>query len=160
MKRGVISGVQGQVGIGKESDIYKCTAPDGSFVILKLGRLGRTSFKSIVRNRDYLKHRQSYNWLYISRLASIREFTFMQILHKEGFKTPVPIECNRHAIVMSFVEGCTLCHIRELEKPEIVFSQCVDMIEKLLQNGLIHSDFNEFNLILGFDNKVTMIDFP
>ena len=34
------------------------------------------------------------------------------------------------------------------------------MMYKLLENGLIHSDFNEFNLIIGNDDKLTMIDFP
>jgi len=77
MKRGVIADVHGMVGVGKESDIYKCSDKDGKIMILKLARLGRTSFKTIKRNRDYLKHRVSFNWLYISRLASIREFTFM-----------------------------------------------------------------------------------
>ena len=72
----------------------------------------------------------------------------------------MPIDCNRHAIVMSLIEGYTLCHLRELDDPGFVFNQCVDMMSKLLENGLIHSDFNEFNLIIGNDNKVTMIDFP
>ena len=77
IKRGIITQVHGQVGIGKESDIYKCSTPTGRIAIIKLARLGRTSFKSIKRNRDYLKHRVSFNWLYLSRLASIREFSFM-----------------------------------------------------------------------------------
>ena len=77
MKRGIITQVHGKVGVGKESDIYKCTLKSGRIGIIKLARLGRTSFKTIKRNRDYLKHRVSFNWLYLSRLASIREFTFM-----------------------------------------------------------------------------------
>ena len=60
--------------------------------------------------------------MYISRLASIREYTFMEILYKEGFKTPVPLDCNRHAIVMSLIEGYTLCHLRELSDPGFVFN--------------------------------------
>ena len=44
----------GKVGCGKESDIYKCTNANGEFVILKFTRLGRTSFKTIKKNRDYI----------------------------------------------------------------------------------------------------------
>jgi len=29
-----------------------------------------------------------------------------------------------------------------------------------MKHGLIHSDFNEFNLIIGDDEKMTIIDFP
>lgn len=65
------------MGVGKESDIYKCENADGHFVILKFERLGRTSFKTIKRNRDYLKNRHNYNWLYLSRLASVKEYLYM-----------------------------------------------------------------------------------
>ena len=30
------------------------------------------------------------------------------MLYNEGFETPVPVDSNRHAIVMSLVEGWTL----------------------------------------------------
>lgn len=31
---------------------------------------------------------------------------------------------------------------------------------KLANHGLIHGDFNEFNLMMNDDDRVTMIDFP
>jgi RIO kinase 2 len=34
------------------------------------------------------------------------------------------------------------------------------MIYQLAENGLIHSDFNEYNLMVDSSHKVTMIDFP
>jgi hypothetical protein len=71
-----------KIGVGKESDIYLCVNEHGDTVVLKLARLGRQSFRSIKNNRDYIKHRSSYNWLYLSRLSSIKEYTFMEILHK------------------------------------------------------------------------------
>ncbi len=56
-KRGTVIKVIGKVGVGKESDIYKCIDQHGNEVILKLARLGRVSFRSIKRNRDYLQGR-------------------------------------------------------------------------------------------------------
>jgi RIO kinase 2 len=35
----------------------------------------------------------------------------MQTLHKAGFPTPVPLDWNRHGIVMSFIDGATLTNI-------------------------------------------------
>jgi RIO kinase 2 len=43
---------------------------------------------------------------------------------------------------------------------EKVFKQCIDCIVKFAQYGLIHGDFNEFNIIVSEDEKVTVIDFP
>jgi RIO kinase 2 len=36
----------------------------------------------------------------------------------------------------------------------------MNLIVQLASYGLIHSDFNEFNLMLSDDDKVTLIDFP
>lgn len=71
--------------------------------MLKLTRLGRNSFRSVKKNREYIGGRTNYNWLYLSRLSSIREFLFMQLLYQNNFTTPKPIDTNRHAIVMSLV---------------------------------------------------------
>jgi RIO kinase 2 len=51
MKRGLIKDVICKIGVGKESDIYKCVNPEGEFIVLKLTRLGRNSFRSIKKNR-------------------------------------------------------------------------------------------------------------
>ena len=36
----------------------------------------------------------------------------------------------------------------------------MDLIKRLAEFGLIHSDFNEFNLMIDHQKKITMIDFP
>ena len=82
MKRGTITSVIGKLGVGKESDIYTCTDSEGNTVVLKFARLGRTSFRTIKLNRDYIKNRTAYNWLYLSRISSTKEFAFMQTLYK------------------------------------------------------------------------------
>jgi len=57
MKRGTVAKVHCKIGVGKESDIYSCESADGELCVLKLARLGRTSFRTIKNNRDYIKHR-------------------------------------------------------------------------------------------------------
>ena len=46
---------------------------------MKLHKLGRTSFRAVKSKRDYLRHRRSFNWLYLSRLAALKEFAFMKV---------------------------------------------------------------------------------
>jgi len=52
------------------------------------------------------------------------------------------------------------CQIRELADAASVYSSCMDLIVRLANHGLIHGDFNEFNLMIGDDGSVTMYDFP
>jgi len=160
LKRGVIKTVLCKIGVGKESDIYKCTNNENEFVVLKFARLGRISFRSIKNNRDYLKHRTSFNWLYMSRLASTKEFSFMELLYKNGFPTPKPIDANRHGIVMSLIDGFPLCQVKELDGAKQIYDELLNLIVKFAEFGLIHSDFNEFNIMIGADKKITVIDFP
>ena len=47
-----------------------------------LNSLGRTSFRKLKEKRDYLKHRKNYSWLYLSRLAAIKEFAYMKVTGK------------------------------------------------------------------------------
>jgi len=86
IRRGAIKEVLGKIGCGKESDIYKCVNDNGEHVILKFTRLGRTSFRTIKNNRDYIQHRTCYSWLYLSRLSAVKEFTFMDLLYKVRYK--------------------------------------------------------------------------
>jgi RIO kinase 2 len=81
--------------VGKESDVFVGLNNEGQEVILKFARLGRNSFRSIKRNRDYLVHRKSASWLYMSRLAALKEYAFMKALYDRGFPTPIPLDQNR-----------------------------------------------------------------
>jgi RIO kinase 2 len=131
----------------------------GDSVVIKFARLGRTSFRSIVNNRDYLKGR-SASWLYMSRIASLKEYAFMKALHKRGFPTPVPIDSNRHGIVMSLVKAYPMTSVKSLSAPEKCYHTLVDLIIRFAEHGLVHGDFNEFNLMVSDTEEVTVIDFP
>ena len=78
---------------------------------LKLHRLGRTSFRAVKSKRDYLRSRTSFSWLYLSRLAALKEYAFMAALHKQGLPVPEPIDHNRHAVLMSLVDACPLVQV-------------------------------------------------
>lgn len=118
-------------------DIFEVACEDGTVMAMKLHRLGRTSFRAVKSKRDYLRHRSSYNWLYLSRLAALKEFAFMKVLfifsvyllrfflvvvrigvifcdfimqalEEHGFPVPNAVDCNRHCVVMSLIQGYPL----------------------------------------------------
>lgn len=147
-KHKCIYSVGNQIGVGKESDIVVVADNTGKQSILKIHRLGRISFRSIKNNRDYLRHRSSGSWMYMSRLAAMKEYAFMKALRQNGFPVPEPISQNRHTIVMSLIDAFPLRQISEVPEPDVLYSELMDMIVRLARFGLIHGDFNEFNLLI------------
>ncbi|XP_028639322.1 serine/threonine-protein kinase RIO2 [Grammomys surdaster] len=158
--RQVVESVGNQMGVGKESDIYIVANEEGQQFALKLHRLGRTSFRNLKNKRDYHKHRHNVSWLYLSRLSAMKEFAYMKALYERKFPVPKPIDYNRHAVIMELINGYPLCQIHHVEDPASVYDEAMELIVKLGNHGLIHGDFNEFNLMLDKDDHITMIDFP
>ncbi|MED6231641.1 Serine/threonine-protein kinase RIO2 [Ataeniobius toweri] len=158
--REVILSVGNQMGVGKESDIYIVASSNGDQYALKLHRLGRTSFRNLKNKRDYHKHRRNMSWLYLSRLSATKEFAYMKALYDRGFPVPKPVDYNRHAVVMELINGYPLCQVHELQDPSALYSEFMELIVKLANHGLIHGDFNEFNLMLDDQDHITLIDFP
>lgn len=167
-KSAVIYSVGNQIGVGKESDIFVCANETGMQQVLKIHRLGRISFRTVKANRDYLRNRSSASWMYMSRLAAMKEFEFMKALRREGFPVPEPLGQNRHTVVMSLVDAFPLRQISTIDDPSALYSELLSLIVRLAEVGLIHGDFNEFNILIEEkpedDGKValipTIIDFP
>lgn len=84
----------------------------------------------------------------------------MKMLYDEGFPVPKPIDQNRHALLMELVPGTLLNNITELGDASKVYRRALELMVKLGEAGLIHGDFNEFNLMVTNDQRVVMIDFP
>lgn len=159
-QRGVVASFGNQIGVGKESNIYIVADDEGNPVCLKLHRLGRTCFRNIKGKRDYHQHRRSASWLYLSRISATREFAYMKALYDRGFPVPKPIDLNRHCVVMELVEGGPLCGVYEVEDVEALYDELMNLIVRLGNHGVIHGDFNEFNIMITESGKPILIDFP
>ena len=163
--RGFIASIGTRIGVGKESDIHMCRG-DSANLVVKLHRLGRISFRAVKSKRDYLQGRSHASWMYLARLAAKKEFEYMQVLHKAGFPVPKPVDHNRHAVLMEYMEGSIPMYQLPNEVSNLEIEKLLDVIFKILLRfaacGLIHGDFNEFNLLIDLKNveKVTVIDFP
>ena len=163
--RDVLTAFGNQIGTGKESNIYvvgggEASQREGEQLCLKLHRLGRTCFRKVREKRDYHKNRRNMNWLYLSRISATKEFAYMKALKDRGFPIPAPIDFNRHCIVMELVEGTLLQNVVEVEDPANLFDQLMDLILRFAAVGVIHGDFNEFNIMIMDDGRPVVIDFP
>ncbi|KAF8237789.1 RIO1-domain-containing protein, partial [Tricholoma matsutake] len=160
-KRDSMHSVGNQIGVGKESeDIYVVADAKGQEMVLKLHRLGRISFRAIKEKRDYLGKRKSASWMYMSRLAAQKEWAFMKVLHEHGFPVPQPIDQARHCILMEFIDAYPLRQISEIPSPGKLYSTLMDLIVRFAHAGLIHGDFNEFNILIRESGEPVVIDFP
>ncbi|KAK6203034.1 RIO1 family-domain-containing protein [Scheffersomyces amazonensis] len=155
------------IGVGKESDIYSVSDTQGIQKVMKIHRLGRTSFKTVKNNRDYLKNRHTSNWMYLSRLAAQKEFEFMTILYQNNFTVPQPFDYSRHCVLMEWIKGIPMKHLRKHNNYKKLYSDLMNFIVKLANHGLIHCDFNEFNIIIRDKDEIkdhefdfVVIDFP
>jgi RIO kinase 2 len=145
-----------------------CASETGKQLVLKIHRLGRISFRTVKANRDYLRNRQSGSWMYMSRLAALKEYEFMKALRREGFPVPEPIGQSRHTVIMSLIDAFPMRQISKVGEPAPLYAELLSQIVRLAQYGLIHGDFNEFNILVEErerkDGSValipTIIDFP
>lgn len=108
-------------------------------------------------NRDYLRHRSAGSWLYMSRLAALKEFSFLKALHENGFCVPKPVAQNRHTLVMELVQALPLRQIKEVPDPAGLYAELIETILRLASFGLIHGDFNEFNILIK-ENRIESTD--
>ncbi|XP_017774096.1 PREDICTED: serine/threonine-protein kinase RIO2 [Nicrophorus vespilloides] len=159
-KRDVVASFGNQIGVGKESNIYVVANQDNEPLCLKLHRLGRTCFRNIKDKRDYHKHRKNVGWLYLSRISATKEFAYMKALHERGFPVPKPIDFNRHCVVMDLVIGKPLINVMEVSDVEGLYDELMNLIVRFADSGVIHGDFNEFNIMINEDERPIIIDFP
>ena len=161
VKANVLEAFGKPLGIGKEADVYDALTPEGQRVAVKFHRLGRISFRQTRRKRDYVAERFHISWLYQSRLAATKEFQALQLLYPEGVAVPKPIKHNRHAIVMSMIEGAELYRYRDIPDPKRVFMEILENVRKAyLKAGVIHADLSEYNVVLQPNMHILIIDWP
>jgi len=160
-KRDSMHSVGNQIGVGKEADVYIVADEEGNKMVLKIHRLGRISFRAIKEKRDYMGKRKSASWMYMSRLAAQKEWAFMKILHEHQFPVPRPIDQARHCILMEAIDAYPLRQITDVPLPGKLYSTLMDIIVRFARAGLIHGDYNEFNILIRRESgEPVVIDFP
>jgi len=160
VKSNVLEAIGKPLGIGKEADVYEALSPKHESIVVKLHRLGRTSFRQTRRARGYVAERRHISWLYQSRLAAEKEYEVMQRIYPCRVSVPEPIARNRHVIVMGLIKGTELRYA-EIEEPLPTFKEIIANIRRAyLKAETIHADLSEFNILIKPEGGILIIDWP
>ena len=164
IKKGLLKGVGGKLGVGKEGDVYTVLLENNRTGVLKFHNLGRTCFTMGKRYRSYLAEKRHISWLYASRLTAQKEYEVLNELFPI-VKVPEPIAQNRHGIIMGKFEGTELKKI-DLAKLDLdisieeLFWNIIKEVKKIYELGYIHCDLSEFNILIKDNGDFIIIDFP
>ena len=154
-RKGTISALGTLIGEGKESVVFDALGLGP--VAIKFHRVGGRSFASARLNREYMPDEGHCSWLIASRRSAEREYLALTTLHPK-VSVPLPIDQNRHTVVMSLVNGTNLNHCR-LEVPDEVLEDILDNVRCAYHAGVIHADLSEFNILME-EGRCVLIDWP
>ena len=155
--RNTITSIGPQIGIGKEAEIYLAHDSQEKDKILKMFRLGRSSFKQIKRKRDISTSTSS--WLLLNIQTAKREYDILNYLRQSSTSFPTPLYRSFHCIVMEPFYGTRLADAESLDDPQSVLEKIISNVKIAYQNGYINGDLNEYNIMVNNDN-IFILDWP
>jgi RIO kinase 2 len=155
--KNIITALGPQIGIGKEAEVYLARDLLNQDRILKMFRLGRSSFKQIKRKRNVGTGINS--WLLLNIETAKKEYDILTYLKDSSSSFPTPLYRSFHCIVMEAIYGNRLSDIGNLSDPELVLDKIINNIAIAYRRGFINGDLNEYNILVNDDN-IFILDWP
>jgi RIO kinase 1 len=152
IESGLVDEIVAILGTGKEADVYLGLWKNAPLV-LKVYRLHRTPHK-----------KKAMIGYAVDRMGAIaaREFTILQKAYRAGVPVPTPAKRVDNMFTMRFLGAeakAPLLKDINLDRPDEVAKQAVDLVEKLLKAFIVHGDLSQYNLLY-WNNQLFVIDFP
>jgi RIO kinase 2 len=154
-KKGAVKALGCLIGEGKEAVVYEALGT--SQLAMKFHHVGQRSFHAVRVSREFMPEGEYCPWLLASRLSAEREYEALRLLHP-AVSVPLPVDINRHTIVMEFIPGTTLNRC-VLERPDEVLTEILTNVRKAYNVGIVHADLSEFN-VMHDGCRIYLIDWP
>jgi len=164
MNNKVLTDISHVVSTGKEANVYHAYGPKREELALKIYRTTTAEFK---RNWMYVEgdprfkkyKKGTYSFIYT---WAKKEFKNLKRMMKVNIRVPSPVTVSKNVLVMEFIgknrEAAPLIKDVSLKKPNKIYSQIVDFLFKLYEEGkMVHADLSEYN-ILYFNKEPVIID--
>lgn len=163
ISQGYFEGIESQISMGKESNVFSAVKKDGTRVIVKIYRLETCDFN---RMFDYLVSDSRYMNIKHNKRKVIfawaqREFRNLMKVKELGVNVPTPIHCYYNILIEEFIgDKSPALKLKDSipEKPKIFLNKIIRDMKKLYLGGYVHSDLSKFN-VLNFNESPVLIDF-
>jgi len=152
VENGLVDEVVSILATGKEADVYVGLWKKIPLA-LKVYRLHKTPHKK--------KSAIGYSVDRMGQIAA-NEFTILEKAYRAGIPVPTPARRADNMFTMRFLGDETNARrLRDLDldEPEQYAKEALGIIEKLLDNFIVHGDLSEYNLLL-YRDRIFVIDFP
>lgn len=149
------------VSTGKEGNVFRATAPDGTLVAVKIYRTSTATFRDMAK---YVMGDPRFKGISGNRKKLIlawaaKEFRNLQRLDEVGVRVPKPITRHQNILVMEYigdeVAPAPELRLSKLSEPEKVARKLLDYVKLAYQKAeLVHGDLSEFNVLMKEEEPV------
>jgi RIO kinase 1 len=155
MKKGIIQSVECPISTGKEANVFRATATDGSSVAVKIYKIETTHF---FRRRKYLEgdprfKRVKHSEKELVKAFARKEFKNLEICERAKVHAPRPYYIRNNILVMEFLGEEELPYpTLEMLGPkdaERDLKSILNDIRKMYRARLVHADISEYNILNG-----------
>ncbi|MBR9690515.1 serine protein kinase RIO [Candidatus Woesearchaeota archaeon] len=149
------------VSIGKEANIFTATTKEDKDIIVKVYRLQTCNFNKMY---DYIKSDRRFEGLKKQRRKVIfnwvtREYQNIMKAREAGVRVPTPISVKDHVLLLELIGDKTPApKLKDVVVGKNLEDKLIENMKKLYNNGLVHGDLSEFNILVHNDLPI-FIDF-
>lgn len=158
---GHVRAVGGVVSSGKEANVVEADGREGE-VALKIYRVVASSFNDM---RRYLEGDPRFEGARSKKELVVewvrREYSNLRRAAEAGVRVPEPLAHERNVLVSEFIGGggVRAPQLREveIENPETCYDVVVEYASRLYDEGIVHGDLSEYNLLV-HEGDIVVID--
>jgi RIO kinase 1 len=162
ISQGHFEGLESQISLGKEAQVFSARTKNGSRVAIKIYRLETCDFN---RMYEYIRYDPKFMTIKKQRRKVVfawakREFHNLLKLRQLGIKVPKPITILNNVLVMEFVGNDDPAPKLKDSNPKDLkkfFEKTISYMSIMAKENLVHSDLSEFN-ILNLNDEPVFID--
>jgi RIO kinase 1 len=154
LNKKLLKSVDYPVSSGKESVVFRATAPDGRFLALKIFKYETRAFRHMlnyIQGDPRFKRVKKQTRSLVEAWAR-KEFANLRACDAAGVNVPAPIACEKNVVVMEFLgEGgkpYALLNDVVVENPEKMLEQILENMKKMYAAGLVHADLSQYNIVV------------
>jgi len=164
INKGYLSELVSTVSMGKEANVFRGKDSAGFPVAVKIYKKDTTLFKDMMPYIDgdprfkRIKRKRAhiiYTWCQ-------KEFKNLQEFYEIGVPVPKPYAYRDNVLVMEFIgindHPAPRLRDVDIKHPKEMLESIIEDIKKLYDNGFVHADMSEYNILVKDEGEYYLID--